>query len=208
MFERKTPSDLRQSLMEQRGWEQVKALAEARDTQGFKTAVIWEDAPQFEIGHRLGTAFVSWQVWLKRHPELEVNWYSMYWGVAKWGIPLIPTKNEEGSAKFLAYVDKTLGSGKKRGDYPLRKGFRKDMTVEERRAYLFDAFGHATGKALLTTYGSPIGLTDRKWLTRWVDGKWTDQERIIKEVADVKLESGRRIGLKKAEDIYVVLFGD
>lgn len=200
-LERKTTSDLISSLHTERGWEQVRGLADAKE-QGYTPRIIWESGYVWDNDKKRP---ISWQTYLKIKPNLEVNWYSLIEGVSKWGIPIMPTTGEDGTAKLLKYLDDKLGRGQVKHDYPLRSGFRKDMSIGDKRVYLFDAFGHATGKALLSAYGSPIGLTDRKWLTHWVDGKWTDQERLVKEVADVKLESGRRIGEKKAREVLEVL---
>ena len=196
--ERKTQADLRGSLSEQRGWEQIKALADARE-QGFFPFIIFESGYMWDnsAGRK-----VSWDTFLKRHPNQEKNYYAMITGVAKWKVPLIPTKDEDGTAILLGYIDDMLGKTKEKKDFPLREGMKKGWSLEQKRLHFWQAFGCEVGKAINKESKCPTSFITR--FQHFDD--WLPDDDIINTIADIKLDSGRRVGIKKATEIWEVLF--
>lgn len=196
IFERKSMSDFINSVRG-RIWSQLKAVADVHENQKFHVGLILEGSMVWDATLRKRYKMVYWTTWLARRPNYESAFYMSQWGSQRFKVPFILTKDAIGTAKFLAELDKKWGSPKKAEEYPLREGFRKDFSNEQKKTYLMEAFGKETGKALLKNY---------KTISKMMKDLNSDKETTIKSIADVQMESGRKIGPAKATEIYEVLY--
>lgn len=191
MFERKELKDLFASIRDGRIFEQLKEMSNNK-----------EEYEPFVIVEGLGFYYppvgkwVNLKQYLELNPTQKMGFYETQVAFHSFGVGLITTTDKADTCLFLTYENTKLGEPKVKREYPERRGFRKDWDNAKKREYLFDAFGHQTGKALLA-----VGILT---LFHWQHGL-TDSE-MIDRLSDVKLASGRRIGKAKADEVFQVLF--
>lgn len=196
VIERKTPTDLILSARD-RLWEQLKAMA---DVENFHKWLIIEGEYIYDKEIKKPTTLTTY---FKRNPETELNYITIQAAIAAFKINLIFTKDSEGTAKFLVWLDAKRGKPKERKEYPLRSGFRRDWDLKTKRLYMLDGFGHETAKAIEEATGGSIYDIVNFF---YPSNEKKTEEDIIDTIANWKLKSGRRIGDKKAKEIYVICF--
>jgi ERCC4-type nuclease len=140
---------------------------------------------------------VSFSTYLARHPNKETEYNSILFTISAFHIPILWFPDVPHLYKFLVYLESKVGQAREKKEYPERGGFRKDMTLDERRLYVLEAFGFETAKAILTKYGS-LSAFLKENLNK-------SKEDSIKEIAELKTKA-KTIGTKKAEQIWEVLF--
>jgi ERCC4-type nuclease len=205
LFERKTISDF---ISSSRGriWKQLIAISDAHKEQHFHVGLIIEGTLVWDTTIRKRYKNVLWTTWLARRPNQEASFYMSQFSSQRFKVPFILTKDPTGTAIFLAELDKKFGSATKVEDYPLRDGFRKDYTLPQKKSYLMEAFGKETGKALLKNYKTISNLIYTLGYDATL-GRWEpNKEFIVNMIANVEMESGRRIGPAKALEVYEVLW--
>ena len=181
-------------------WEQVKALSNAKG-QEYTPVIIVEGVTLWDNDLKKP---IYWVNWLKRHPDKESSFYQMQWGVGKWQVITVMTKDEKGTACFILDLDRKLGKPTIRRELPTRSGFKRGWSLEQKRLYLLQAFGAEVGKSLLKNWDELMG--NLKAYAEYYNDTIEDDDKYINEIANFTLDSGRRVGRKKAEEVYTVLF--
>lgn len=187
IIERKTFNDLITSSYD-RLWEQLKSLSNSRE-QNYEPLLILEINYIFD---RTKNRPLSVNTFLKLHPEKEKLFYSILYAITQFSVPIIYTRDFEGTCNFIVELNEKLGEVKEKRDFPERSGFRKDWSIEKKREYLLDAFGHEFAKTLKN-------IT----LKQLLDSPLTREEMWDK--LPKKYESGRSIPRKKLEEFMEVL---
>jgi ERCC4-type nuclease len=191
MYERKELKDFLASVHDGRIFEQLKDLSNNKNA--YEPFVILE-----------GLGFYDWTIkkWMRlddyfvAHPERKVSFYEALTAFRAFGVGLVITMDKADTALYLTHQNFKLGKPKEKKEFPERRGFRRDWSVEKKREYLLDAFGHETGKALRQRFYE-ICLY---WKLQY------SKEDVIFMLSTLKLQSGRRIGEAKATEIFQVLF--
>ena len=119
------------------------------------------------------------------------------------------TKDAEGTAVFLKYIDESLGKSKEKKEYPMRQSFKRNMSLGEKRLYLLEPFGHETAKSIVNHWKDE-SIADIVYDTssQYFCVPRFSKDIVSKRFEELRLQSGRRVGRVKAEEIYSVLFGD
>jgi len=172
-------------------WEQVSEMSKNDDR--FTLYVLVEGT---EIWDNQLRRPVYWATWCKRYPDKAKMFYQEQYGVQRWRIPIIWTADVNGTAEFLIGLAKKLGKPADASERPMRGGFKKDWSLEQKRKYLFEAFGTETGHTLFKQFQSPANLINTL--------SSLPMEKKIEAISELKLKSERRIGEKKAKEILEV----
>lgn len=191
-FERKDLRDFMHSIRDGRLFEQLKELSNNKEE--YEPFIIIEGLGFWDVQSR---KYLNLKAFFETYPEKKMSFYEALVAFRSFGVGLVWTVDKADTALFLTYENMKLGKPKIKRDYPERRGFRKNWSVKQKQEYLFDAFGHETGKSLMAVGGIPT-------LFHWQHGL-SDSE-MIDRLSDVKLGSGRRIGKTKAKEIWEVLF--
>jgi ERCC4-type nuclease len=194
IIERKTINDFMFSA-QNRLWEQLVAIANVED---YHKWLILEGEYIFDTQTK---KIMTLTTFFKRHPDKELTYLTLQASVIAFNVSIIFCKDLAGTAKFLTWLNEKRGMPKEPKSYPLRHGFKKDWDLPTKRVYVYDAFGHETSRALIKAWPDFIDIY-KKALARE-----SDKAECIKRLSDITLESGRRIGEKKAQEIAEVLFG-
>lgn len=192
-YERKDIKDAMASIIDGRIFDQLKELSKNADE--YEPFVIIEGGGFYDFASK---RYVRLADYFASHPDRELSFYTTESTFRAFGVGLITTTDSNGTARFLIHEDERLGKPKEHKEFPERGGFRKDWPVEKQRDYMMECFGPTVGKAFNTEYGSINGFYNRMELSGGA-------MFIIKDLSDVKLPSGRRIGDVKAHQITRVL---
>lgn len=187
VIERKTFNDLISSSYD-RLWEQLKSLSNSRE-QNYEPLLVLEIDYVFD---RTRNRPITVNTFLKTHPDRETLFYSILYAIAQFHVPLIFTRDFEGTCKFIVNLNEKLGEPKEKRDFPERSGFKKDWSIEKKREYLLDAFGHEFAKTF-----------KKMTLKRLLDSPISREELLNR--LPKKYESGRSIPKKKLEEFADVL---
>jgi ERCC4-type nuclease len=203
LIERKSLQDFYSSLLDRRLFDQAKWMAENKG-KGYTPIEIVElnglGNLVFDSKTRKRKFVETWVF-----KENEARFYSAQVGLAKFGVGLVLTSDPLGTARFLRQQNDKLGEPKERKEYPERGGFRKNMSLKERKLYLVEAFGLEVGKALARDYPNVAAMTHELGYGQLMRKDMTP-EALINNIANIKLDSGRRIGPVKAKQIFEVCF--
>jgi ERCC4-type nuclease len=183
IIERKTFNDFINSVPTHL-WEQIKNLASVENHDKYFILELGN------IFNSKGNRLVSFKTYFLHNSNRELMFYDCLLGIQNWGIKLIITKDLFGTLIFIKNLYKKLGEERKIKEIPFRKGFKKGLSLEEKKLMLLQIFGNKTAKTLLEKY---------KIISRIPND--------IEEIKNLKLiNSNRRIGEKKAKEIVEVFF--
>ena len=212
MYERKELPDFLASVVDGRIFEQLKDLS--NNKEAYEPFIIIEGLGFYDPRMK---KWLGLKAYFDLYPTKKMSFYEALASFRAFGVGLILTMDKADTALFLTHQNLKLGKPKVKKDYPERRGFRKDWDNEKKKLYVLEAFGPATAKALLKWIqhngsGGSIGQTG--WLIEegFEDLPSEDNsnelpKRITAEtIANIKMESGRRIGETKAKEIWEVLF--
>jgi ERCC4-type nuclease len=192
MYERKEIKDFLASIVDGRIWEQLKMLSDNKEA--YEPYVILEGTGFYDFAEK---RWLSLKQWMDLHPDRKMAFYEALVAFRAFKVGLILTMDKQDTALFLSYENAKLGKAKEKREFPERGGFRRNWDTAKKKEYLLEAFGPKVGKALRKEYGSVRNLIEQN----------SDfDEGIVKRLADIKLESGRRIGETKGKEIWAVMF--
>ncbi|TLX65682.1 MAG: hypothetical protein E6L02_07655 [Thaumarchaeota archaeon] len=195
-YERKDLKDFLASIIDGRIYEQLKDLA--KNSGEYEPFVVIEGFGFWDFVTKKYMRLVDYYA---AHPDRELGAYTTESNFRAYGVGLIWTTDLKGTARYLIHENERLGVPKVKKDFPERGGMRKDATLEENRLYLLEAFGFETAKAFNDKYPS---LT--YFFSNWFKAlDKEDEELFIKNLSDIRLDSGRRIGDVKANKIAEIL---
>ena len=200
MYERKELKDLLASIHDGRIWKQLKTLSDNIDN-GYEPFVIMEGLGFYDWYQK---KWFSLKQFFDQHPERKMAFFEAMAAFRAYRVGLVITTDAQDTALFLSYETSKLGKPKEKKEYPERGGFRKDWDNPKKREYLFDAFGHVTGQAIVVNLMDIYSI-----IADHLEADPGEEELLkeegIKKIAEFKLKSGRRIGTVKAKEIYEVL---
>lgn len=136
IIERKTVQDLISSSYD-RLWSQLKALANSRE-QGYEPYLVVE--MNYIFNPKVGKP-TTLNVFFKCIPEKEMTFYSILYATSLFHVPILYTKDFQGTCKLIEYLNEKIGKPKEKKELPERVGFKKDWNIEKKREYWFEAFG-------------------------------------------------------------------
>lgn len=194
MYERKDCKDLVLSIHDGRIWKQLKTLSDNIEN-GYEPFVIMEGTGFYDPSER---RWLSLKQYFDLHPDRKLSFYEALVAFRAFKVGLIITVDKADTALFLTYEKSKLGKPKEKKEYPERGGFRRDWDTEKKKEYLLEAFGPKIGRALKKEYKTVANIVFRN--------NDLDASMAIQRIADIKLESGRRIGESKAKEIVEVIF--
>lgn len=197
-YERKDLRDFLASIIDGRVWEQLKMLSDNKEE--YEPYLILEGQGFYDFSVK---KWLSLKQYFETHPERKIPFYETLVAFRAFGVGLVITVDKTDTALFLSYENAKLGKPKEKKAYPLRAGFRRDWDTAKKKEYLMEAFGLKVGRALIKHYKTMVDFI-MTYSPDLVPG--FTKEEIIKDIADVKLDSGRRIGKVKAEEVYEVLY--
>jgi ERCC4-type nuclease len=200
MYERKELKDFIASVIDRRIFDQLKVLSD-NIANGYEPFVILEGQGFYDWSAK---RWLSLKQWMELHPDRKMAFYEALTAFRAFNVGLVITVDKQDTALYLSYEMARLGKPKEKKEYPERGGFRRDWDTPKKKEYLMEAFGPKVGKALLKNFFSVRDLIENFFTVDAID--WDTPEEIQQKLADIKLESGRRIGTVKAKEIYEVLF--
>ncbi len=202
MYERKKLPDFLASIKDGRVFEQLKDLSNNKEE--YEPFLIIEGLGFWDINTK---AWANISKFLDNNPKLKMSFYETLVAIHSFGVGLIWTFSKADTCLFLTYENTKLGEPKVKREYPERRGFRREWTVEQKRIYLMEAFGHETAKALIGKEGRPpIDFFSGLCNCEECNSLDTREER-IEWLSEHRLYSGRKLGKAKAEEIYQVIHG-
>jgi ERCC4-type nuclease len=199
MYERKECKDLVASTHDGRIWSQLKTLSDNIEN-GYEPFIIMEGLGFYDWTEK---KWKSLKQYFDDHPERKMSFFEAMAAFRAFRVGLVITMDKQDTALFLSYEKAKLGKPKEKKEYPERGGFRRDWDIAKKKEYLFECFGPKVGKALVAEYQTVANLILKN--QSLVEPEFTGEE-IMKRLADIKLDSGRRIGTVKGKEIYEVLF--
>ncbi len=140
LVERKTVTDLLNSIRDNRLWNQLKLLKEAAQKEGVDLVIVLEGW--------LGSIekYRSWRIQAVLRILDEV--------LLDWGVPILPSPNLQATAKWLLSKAKSLGRPEKKRPPRLRVE-KKPMTPAERALYVAEGLaGPVLARRLLEYFGT------------------------------------------------------
>jgi ERCC4-type nuclease len=200
MYERKELRDFLASVVDRRIFDQLKTLGNNRDN-GYEPFIILEGQGFYDFETK---KWYSLKAWFELHPERKMSFYEALTAFRAFGVGLVLTTDTADTALYLVYENEKLGKPREKKEYPERGGFRRDWDTAKKKEYLMEAFGPKVGKALNKEFFNLRGLVEDMFVVDAID--WKTPEEIVAMIAEVRLDSGRRIGTVKAKEIYEVLF--
>lgn len=192
-YERKDVKDALASIIDGRIFDQLKELS--KHAEEYEPFVIIEGSGFFDYATRKYVRLVDF---FAEHPDRELSFYTTESVFRAFGVGLVTTVDINGTARFLVNEDTRLGKPKEHKEFPERGGFRKDWSVEKQREYMMECFGPTVAKAFLKEYGDVTHF----YMIANADA---DTDTTIRDLSNVRIASGRRIGDVKAEQIARVL---
>jgi ERCC4-type nuclease len=191
-YERKDIHDALNSIIDGRFFQQLKELSD--NAEEYEPFIIFEGFGFYDPSAK---KWLSLKQFFELHPERESAFYAAMAAVKAFNVGLVWTKDSHGTALFIVQENKKLGSPKVKREFPERQGFKKNWTTEQKRLYMLDCFGHETAKAIA-----------ENWVYLWniANGEMISREQVMKDIGNVRLKSGRRIGEVKGKEIYEVLY--
>jgi ERCC4-type nuclease len=197
MYERKDCRDLVSSIHDGRIWAQLKTLSD-NIPNGYEPFIIMEGLGFYDWTEK---KWKSLKQYFDDHPDRKMSFYEALTAFRAFKVGLVITVDKQDTALFLSYEKAKLGKPKEKKEYPERGGFRKDWDTPKKQEYLLECFGPKAGKALLKALGSNWGETLGHWQHECPD---QNGQTLEDRVADIRLDSGRRIGTVKAKEIIEV----
>lgn len=195
-YERKDLRDFLASIKDGRIWEQLKMLSDNKEE--YESYIILEGTGFYDFTEK---RWVSLKQYFDLHPDRKMAFYEALVAFRAFNVGLVLTMDRQDTALFLSFENAKLGKAKEKREYPQRAGFRRDWDTPKKQEYLLECFGPKAGKALLKALGPNWGRTLGHWQHECPD---ENGQTLEDRVADIKLDSGRRIGTVKAKEIIEV----
>lgn len=146
LVERKTVTDLLNSIRDNRLWSQLKLLKEAAEKEDVDLVIVLEGWLGVVERYR------SWRVQAVLRILDEV--------LLDWGVPILPSPNTNATARWLATKAKSLGRRERKRPPRLRVE-RKPMTPAERALYVAEGLaGPVLARRLLHHFGTLKSLAN------------------------------------------------